>query len=125
MATAKLSKIGRISMELKEYSIINRVRDVPGIPTQTLEVPDFDRMYYTVKIGSNRFVDVMCITDYIEHNQYAYVMDTGCGSIVYGLIKAGEEQYYYDDVLPESQEKFLIDMVIKAYNKEFQYEAPS
>lgn len=42
-----------------------------------------DRMYYTVKIGSNRFVDVMCVTDYIEHNQYAYVMDTGCGSTVY------------------------------------------
>lgn len=29
--------------------------------------------------------------------------------------------YYYDDALPESQEKFLIDMVIEAYNKEFQY----
>lgn len=108
-------------MESKEYSILHRVRDVPGIPTQTLEVPDFDRVYYTVKIGSNRFVDVMCVTDYIEHNQYAYVMDTGSGSTVYGLIKAGEEQYYRDDVLPESQEKFLIDMVIEAYNKEFQY----
>ena len=108
-------------MESKEYSIIRRVRDVPGIPSQTLEVPDFDRVYYTVKIGSNRFVDVMCVTDYIEHNQYAYVMDTGSGSTVYGLIKAGEEQYYCDDVLPESQEKFLIDMVIETYNKEFQY----
>lgn len=107
-------------MELKEYSIIRRVRDVPGIPTQTSKVPDFDRVYYTVKIGSNRFVDVMCVTDYIEQNQYAYVMDTGCGCNVYGLINAGEEQYYYDDVLSESQEKFLIDMVIEIYNKEFQ-----
>lgn len=80
-----------------------------------------DRVYYTVKIGRNRFVDVMCVTDYIEHNQYAYVMDTGYGSTVYGFINAGEEQYYCDDVLPESQEKFLIDMVIEAYNKEFQY----
>ena len=108
-------------MELKEYSIIRRFRKVPGIPTQASKVPDFDRVYYTVKIGSNRFVDVMCVTDYIEQNQYAYVMDTGCESTIYGLINAGEEQYYYDDALPESQEKFLIDMVIEAYNKEFQY----
>lgn len=80
-----------------------------------------DRVFYIVKIERNRFVDVMCVTDYIEHNQYAYVIDTSYGSTVYEFINAGEEQYYCDDVLSESQERFLIDMIIKAYNKEFQY----
>ena len=70
-------------MESKKYSIIRRVRDVPGTSMQTVKAPDFDRVCYTVKIGINRFVDVMCVTDYVEHNQYAYVMDTGYGSTVY------------------------------------------
>lgn len=108
-------------MKTIKAKIVKKTRNISEGTTPDSSVPAFDQMYYTFEIGENKFVDILCVTDYIEHNQYAYVMDTGSGSTVYGLIKAGEEQYYCDDVLPESQEKFLIDMVIEAYNKEFQY----
>lgn len=103
-------------MELKEYSIIRRVRDVPGILTQTSKVPDFDRVFYIVKIGRNRFVEVLCVTDYVHQEQTAYMMR----NCIFGITKEGD-RFFYHDILSLEQEKILTNMVIETYNKEFQY----
>lgn len=50
-------------MELKEYSILRRVRDVPGIPTQTLKVPDLEKSS-VIEVQTN--MGSMPIEDYRE-----------------------------------------------------------
>lgn len=50
-------------MESKEYSIIRRVRDVPGILTQTSKVPDFEKSS-VIEVQTN--MGSMPIEDYRE-----------------------------------------------------------
>lgn len=136
-------------MELKEYSIIRRFREVSDIEVQTnmgsMPIEDYreivasqsgfdsydemyhqgyrignsydkDRVFYIVKIGRNRFVEVLCVTDYVHQEQTAYMMR----NCIFGITKEGD-RFFYHDILSLEQEKSLTNMVIEAYNKEFQY----
>ena len=131
-------------MELKEYSIIRRFREVQtnmgSMPIEDYrEIVasqsgfdgydemyhqgyrigngyDKDRVFYIVKIGRNRFVEVLCVTDYVHQEQTAYMMR----NCIFGITKEGD-RFFYHDILSLEQEKSLTNMVIEAYNKEFQY----
>lgn len=56
---------------------------------------DWTRVYYTIEIADEKFVDVMCIpeTDHI----YTYVMDTGDGGEVYDSDNNSFEDFEYDE----------------------------
>jgi hypothetical protein len=59
------------------------------------EDTDWTRVYYTIEIADEKFVDVMCIpeTDHI----YTYVMDTGDGGEVYDSDNNSFEDFEYDE----------------------------
>lgn len=77
-----------------------------------------DRVFYIVKIERNRFVEVLCVTDYVHQEQTAYMMR----NCIFGITKEGD-RFFYHDILSLEQEKILTNMVIETYNKEFQCKA--
>lgn len=101
------------------FELISHFRDIPDKSNDPADKQVIDRVYYTFQIHDNILVDIMCITDYKEFMQYAYVMETGENSIAYGKDDSGKEIYYPEIELEDFAVKRLCLLALTAYNSEY------
>lgn len=101
------------------FELISHFRDIPDKSNDPADKQVIDRVYYTFQIRDNILVDIMCITDYKEFMQYAYVMETGENSIAYGKDDSGKEIYYPEIELEDFAVKRLCLLALTAYNSEY------
>lgn len=101
------------------FKLISHFRDIPDKSNNPADKQVIDRVYYTFQIRDNILVDIMCITDYKELMQYAYVMETGENSIAYGKDDSGKEIYYPEIELEDFAVKRLCRLALTAYNSEY------
>lgn len=107
-------------MKTIKPKIIKKTRNISEGTKPDSKVPPFDQMYYTFKIGDNKFVDILCITDHIHNVQLAEVVTTEDDNSVYGIMD-GKYRIYLEEILSSDLEDTLKNMAINAYNSEYQY----
>ena len=107
-------------MKTIKPEIVKKTRNISEGTTPDSNVPAFDQMYYTFKIGDNKFVDVLCVTDHIHGNQCAETVVIEHDKSVYSIV---DEKYrmYSKEVLSSDLKDTLKSMTINAYNSEFHY----
>lgn len=107
-------------MKAVKPEIVKKTRNISEGTTPDSSVPPFDQMYYTFKIGDNKFVDILCITDHIHGNQCAETVVIEHDKSVYSVVD-GKYRMYSEETLSSDLETTLKSMTINAYNSEFQY----
>lgn len=107
-------------MKTIKPKIVKKTRNISEGTVPESKVSPFDQMYYTFKIGDNKFVDILCITDHIHGNQCAETVVIEHDKSVYSVV---DEKYrmYSEEPLSSDLEITLKSMTINAYNSEFQY----
>lgn len=106
-------------MKTFKPKIVKKTRNISEDTTPDSNVPAFDQMYYTFEIEKNKFVDILCVTDYIHGNQCAETVVIEHDKSVYSVVD-GKYRMYSEETLSSDLETTLKSMTINAYNSEFQ-----